>query len=158
MGKVLDFILNRKSPESVLFDVAVTAMDRLAQKIKIRTNGKEEDWVIESNIWKSIVPGDPSSPKIMGISGNSSMIYYPKFSTPYRHNLIDKCKFATVLSGEIHDETTGMVFSPKKSSDGKPYCAKIYPEDNFMPHTKGTECYVLVVIDDCDKTLDEVCL
>jgi hypothetical protein len=158
MGKVLDLFFNRRTAADMLYEGATKAMNQLSQKIKIRIEDREEDWLIESNVWQEIVPGDPNSPKIMGLSDNSSLIYYPKFSTPYRHNLTEKCKFATILSGCIHDKVSGKSFSPKRENDGKPYCIKISPTDNFKPYTKGCDCYVLVHVDECSRILEEVCL
>lgn len=158
MGKVLDFILNRRSPQSVMYEAAITAMDRLSQKIKIRSEKGEEEFVVEPHVWQNIVPGDPNSPKIMGMDDNNSLIYYPKFSTPYSHKFIDKCKFATILIGCVYDEVSGRKFSSEKNNDGNPWCVKIRPEDNFRPFTKNCECYVLVHVDDCDKPLEQICL
>lgn len=158
MGKVLDFILNKKSPESVMYDAAMTAMDRLSRKIKVRSEKGEEEFVIETNVWSMIVPGDPNSPKVMGMPDNNSLIYYPKFSTPYSHKLVDKCKFATILVGCIYDEISGKKFSAERNNDDFPSCVKIRPEDNFRPYTKNCECYILVHIDDCNKLLNDVCV
>lgn len=158
MGRVFDLVLNRKSPGNVMYDAAMTAMDRLSQKIRVRIEDREEDLLIEANVWQDAIPGDPRSPKIMGLSDNNSLIYYPKFSTPYQHNLVDKCKFATILSGCIYDEVSGKKFSPERVNDGNPHCVKIAPTDKFRPFTKNCECYVLVHVDNCHKLLEQVCL
>jgi len=157
MARVLDLLLNRKSPGKVMFDAAITAMDRLSEKIKVQIDDREEDVSVASNVWQDIIPGDPNSPKIMGLSDNSSIIFYPKFSTPYLHSLPDKCKFATVLSGCIYDEVSKRKFSPERMNDGNPHCVKIRPTDIFKPYTKSCECYVVVHVDDCDKLLENFC-
>lgn len=157
MATIIDILLNRKTPEKELFDAAKFAIEKLSQKFKVKTEKGEEEIAIDSNVWYTIFPGDPFSPKIMGLSENKSLIYYPKWSTPYSHKLMDKCKFVTIVSGCIYDENSDFKLSSEKINDGKPHCLKISPEDNFRPHTKGCECYAFVHVDDCNKLLSQIC-
>lgn len=154
---MIDLLLNKKSVSDELYESAQSAFQKVFDKIKIMTEHGPEEIVLKSDTWHTIVPGDPSSPKIMGLTNNKSLIYYPKYSTPYQHRFIGKCKFATILSGCIYDEISGKKFSTERMDDGNPHCVKIRPEDDFKPYTKNCECYVLVQVDDCNKFLDQVC-
>ena len=154
---MLDLIFGRSSSEKILYDAAISAMERVGKKIKVLTERGVEEVVLDHHVWHIIVPGDPFSPKIMGITDDISFIYYPKHSSPYTHKLLDKCKFVTILSGEIFDEVSGRKFSAEKTNDGNPFCIKIKPTDNFRPYTRGHECYVLGHIDNCNKLLEQVC-
>lgn len=157
MVKVIDLLLKKRTNKDILVEAALTAYDRVMKKLEVVINGEVKEISINQNVWYTIVPGDPNSPKIMGLSDNKSLIYYPKNSTAYSHSLVDKCKFATILSGCVYDELSGKKFSAERIEDGNPHCIKIKPEDNFIPYTKDCECYVLVHVDDCKKTLSEIC-
>jgi len=105
---------------------------------------------LPKHIWTLVYPNDKNSPKIMGLSDNSHLIFYPKYSTPYVHILDEKCKFVSVVEGTVFDKVTEKIYTKGDK-------IKIYPESNCVPYTKGQEAYLRVCIDECSVSLEDAC-
>ena len=86
----------------------------------------------------------------MGLSNDTHLIFYPRFSTPYLHQLDHKAKFVSVLEGTIYDKVSNTVL---KKGDK----LKISPHDQYIPYTKDNECYIRVYIGSIEKELIDAC-
>lgn len=106
---------------------------------------------LEQNKFLQIIPNDPKSPIIMGMSENKHLIYYPKNSTPYLHQYENSIKTVQIIDGKIWDKLTDKVYSVGD-------IIKIYPGENLQPYTKDQECYVQVCVTDIDSILENICL
>ena len=105
---------------------------------------------LPKHVWTFVYPNDKKSPRIMGLSNDTHLIFYPKFSTPYLHQLDEKAKFISVLEGTIYDKVSKTVL---KKGDK----LKISPHDQYIPYTKDNECYIRVHIGSIEKELVDAC-
>lgn len=139
MDKILDWLAEHL-PLLIVYGVGYYSIYRLLATPK----------QLPKHVWTFVYPTDPKSPKIMGLSDDTHIIFYPKESTPYRHVLTDKCKFVEIISGEIHEKVSGKTF---KKGD----TLKIYPTEEYVPFTTNKEALIKVCINDCNLSIKDAC-
>lgn len=121
--------------EDVIFNTAKNAVKRLTQKYE-----NQDDWEIEQNIWKKLVPNSKRSPQIMGIGSEPEdkfIVYYPKYSAEYCI-LSDhfSCEIE-VVGGTVVDKFTG-----RKYEKGDK--VKLKENSKFMPVTLSRDAYIII--------------
>lgn len=138
-----------KPKRDVYFDTAMAA----ANSIKLLLAFKKEsfeDYDGTEAIFHKVHQNDPKSPSIYFLDKSQYVIFYPANSTPYAHSLEDKCKFVEVLSGILYDAN-----SDKKLFKGDKL--KVFPTDNFVPHTLDQKCVIRVCVGNCNSVWDQIC-
>lgn len=125
-------IFRRKN--DLLFDLLLSKTKELNSFLTAEFRPK-----LVPNKFIQIIRGDQNSPLIMGLEEKQHLIYYPKNSTPYRHQLEDSIKKVEILTGEIYDKITG-----KKYVKGDHL--EILPNTHIEPYTENMECTVKVTV------------
>lgn len=133
-----------KPKPNPLYEVALNKIEDLAKAL---SSGNRS---LIRNKWMPILPDNPKSPLIMGMSENEHLIYYPPFSTPYEHKFETSIKTVEILSGKVTDMVTKKVY---KTGDK----TKIYPGDEPQPYTGEEPAYVKVTITHIDDIWQRIC-
>lgn len=131
------------------FEVAMQAVNSMKTLLALKGESFDElDW--SDAIFHKVYKNDPNSPSVYFIEEKQWLVFYPPNSTPYIHKLGDKIKFVEILSGVLYDRN-----SNHKWFKGDKL--KVYPTDNFIPHTKGEKCVIRVCVGDMNSIWDNVC-
>jgi hypothetical protein len=103
----------------------------------------------KKNHFHKIFPHSEKSPRVMWISDDQYIVYYPAFSKKYTYEAESKCRFIEVLQGVIFDERNN-----KKYTKGERI--KLTSSETAIPYTQSVECYLRVSIADCNETWENV--
>jgi len=150
MGALIDlFLPKNKRTRQMLFDTAIESSNQIANLFKLYREG-DYATALDQTAFTLIYPNDPKSPAIYWINDSQYIIKYPPNSKPYNHSFAEKCKFIECLSGKIFDKN-----SNRKLFQGDKI--KISPNDNFVPYTVESPCYLRVCVGNCDSIFDQIC-
>lgn len=149
MTSILNLFSDERRQRQILHDVAIASSNQIQNLFKLHKEGNF-DINLNQKAFTKVFEHVENSPAIYWIDDKQFILRYPKNSIPYSDKFKDKCKFVECISGKLYDKNSNTkLFAGDK--------LKVYPTDNFEPHTRDEVCYLRVVIGDCNQKLESIC-